>query len=288
MFDKVTLEIRGDLNPLKKRLLENPSCSSSVAFSGSRKKDSIHSVEFDSQNDLFALDQFLNVLAEYILERYEMSKMEHLLREEYPSLPLAGRREMLRCVKQFEDDCEIGREVRKQAILLSLYDYLRDNSEMLLEGFVTFRLREYESLLERLAERVAEACMTQREYEDFIGLLKYFVNLQENRPHLTHLVVVADGSYALLSEAGENITERCLAEFTEEDEIPEVADFDDLLISMLITLAPRNILLHNAEAFRNKELLNTMQRVFDGHFLCCKGCDLCRMWQAKKNQHTKA
>ncbi len=284
MFDKVTLSIRGDLNPLKKRLLENPCCSTSVTFSGKRKKDDIQHIYFDAGDDLFTLDQFLNVLAEYIIDRYEPRFIERLLQEGFPTLLPAGHREVLRSVKDFADDCEVGKSARKQSILLSLYDYLRDSSEMLLDGFVAFRLKDYEAILETLTERIVEECITQHEYEDFIGLLKYFVNIQENRPRLTHLVITADGSYALISETGENITERCLAEFIDSEEFPPDANFDDLLISMLITLAPQNIALHNSEHFRNKELLQTIKRVFDGHVTYCRGCELCSV---KSSTNTK-
>ena len=284
MFDKVTLGIRGDLKPLKKRILENPYCSASVTFAGKRIKDEIRYIYFETENDVFLLDQFVNLLAEYIIDRYEPQFIKRLLQEGYPTLSPVHQREVLHSAEHFADDPEIGRKARKQSILLSLYDYLREDSVMLLEGFVAFRLKDYEAILETLTERLVEECITQKEYEDFIGLLKYFVNMQENRPHLVHLVIIADGSYALLSETGENITQRCLADFIDVEDLSCRANFDDLLISMLITLAPENIALHNCEHFRNKELLQTIKRVFDGHLIYCAGCELCTVKSTKSTK----
>ena len=283
MFDKVTLGIRGDLNLLKKRILENPSCNTSVSFVGKRKKDEIHYIYFETKNDLYSLDQFLNVLSEYIIDRYEPQFIKRLLQEGFPTLSPVHQREVLRAAERFADDLEIGYQARKQSILLSLYDYLREDSVMLLDGFVAFRLKHYEAILELLTDRLVENCITQREYEDFIGLLKYFVNIQENRPHLVHVVISVNGSYTLVSESGENITERCLSDFVDCGNIPDNTNFDDLLISMLITLAPENIAIHNSEQIRNKELFQTIKRVFDGHLAYCTGCDIC----AVKNSKTK-
>lgn len=275
MFDKVTLGIRGDLNFLKKRIMENPNCIPAVSFAPSGNQNGNHYIYFEANDDLYLLDQFLNVLAEYIIDRYEAQMLKRLLHEDYPTLSPAQKREVLRGAELYTDDPEIGYSARKQAVLLSLYDYLREDSVMLLDGFVAFRLKEYESMLENMSERLVDGCITQREYEDFISLLKYFVNIQESRPSLTHVVVTVDERYELLSESGENITGRCLSDFVDCNDIPENANFDDLLISMLITLAPESIMVHNADQIRNKELFQTIRRVFDGRLAYCTGCDLC-------------
>lgn len=275
MYDKVTLGMRGDLNFLKKRILENSDCIRAVSFSPAEKKNEVHTICFRVNDDLFLLDQFMNVLAEYIIERYEPQLLSRLLTESYPQLSAAQKREVLRTKERCSDDPDIGYNARKQAVLLSLYDYLREDSCLLLDGFVSFRLKEYEMMLKTVCERLVEDCITRHEYEDFIGLLKYFVSIQEARPQLVHVLVTIDGRYELFAQNGENITERCLSDFIDVSDIPSNANFDDLLISMLITLAPKSIVVHNAEQIRNKELFQTIRRVFDGHLIYCTGCEIC-------------
>jgi hypothetical protein len=60
------------------------------------------------------------------------------------------------------------------------------------------------------------------------------------------------------------------------NEIPDgELNFDDLLVSTLITLAPKLITIHCISSFKNKELLETIKNVFTNRVLICNGCNLC-------------
>ena len=67
--------------------------------------------------------------------------------------------------------------------------------------------------------------------------------------------------YTVLDENNEDITEKCIADFGGVEETP-YENFDDLLISVLITLAPEKIVIHNGENIKNRELFDTIKRVF--------------------------
>lgn len=282
MYDKVTLGIRGDLNLLKKRMTQNNDCSRRILFFLSDKRDEPHTVEFTTENKPELLDSFLNILAEYIIERYEPQMAERIISEDYSYISPTQRRSVMRGISDLNDDTEIGYYPRKQAVLSSLYEYVASESNMFLEGFVSFRLKEYEQLLRAAVHRLAEECITQQEYNDFIDLLKYFVNIQEARPGLTHVIVGANGRYELFSEHGENITLRCMSDFVDVTDLPENINFDDLLISMLITLAPKSIIVHNAKLIKNKELFKTIDLVFDKKLVYCNGCEMCKTTQEVK------
>ncbi len=275
MFNKVSLGIRGDLNLFKKHISQCSVPGHQILFNSPQNKDELCVIEFVLNNDLKLLDKVLNTLSEYIIERYEQQFINRILSEEYTYLSPKQKREIISSISTISDDPVLGYRPRKQAVLLSLYDYLREDSFMLLDGFVAFRLKEYETLLGAAIKQLVEECITRHEYENFISLLKYFVNIQEPRPKLTHIYVLPDGRYELFSEQGENITKKCLSDFVDTDDIPENANFDDLLISMLITLAPKNIVVHNHKEIKNKELFTTITRVFDDKMLNCDGCSLC-------------
>ena len=58
-------------------------------------------------------------------------------------------------------------------------------------------------------------------------------------------------------------------------------NYDDLLVSSLITLAPRKVVIHSIGHFRNKELMETIKNVFYGRVIICQGCDVCSVRMAK-------
>lgn len=282
VYDKITLGVRGDINLIKNRLLSCPDCVFPISIEKNGENDEITYLYFDFDNNLYILDRYLNTIAEYIIDRYEIRFIKRLLSENHNYLAPAQKREVLKNIELFTDDPDIGYNARKQAILLSIYDYLKEDTTMLLDGFVSFRLKEYESILEEVIDRLIDNYVTQKEYEEFIGLLKYFVNIQEPRPKLTHIIVTIDGRYNLLDESGHNITSKCLSDFVdEEDNLTEI-NYDDLLISMLITLAPEKLVIHGSENIKNKELFTTIKRVFDNNLTYCTGCDICASKAADK------
>jgi len=114
----------------------------------------------------------------------------------------------------------------------------------------------------------------EREYREFIRLLRYFVDIQEPKFNAVHIIAGYDNKYVLLDENKNEITNECLQEFV--NDIPEgEINYDDLLVSSLITMAPRKLVIHGAKSFRNKELLETIKNVFWGKVVICSECELC-------------
>ena len=275
MFDRITLGIKGDSNLIQTRLYNHPECVFPISVSKDEAEKSVTYIEFDPADDTFILEQYVNVVAEYIIDRYETRLLRRILETTYQELSPIEKREILKSIETCSDDPEIGYNARKQAVFLSVYDYLRENKTMFLDGFVAFRLKSYESLLARLAERLVESYIAGKEYEEFVGLLKYFVNVQAPRPEGVHIFVCAKGGYRILDKEKNDITARCFADFLEGEVLLTEEAYDDLLISVLITLAPQKIFIHQKENIRNHELFTTISRVFDGQMVYCDGCPLC-------------
>jgi putative sporulation protein YtxC len=111
-------------------------------------------------------------------------------------------------------------------------------------------------------EREEELKIAEQEYNEFIKLLKYFVDIQEPKYEEIHITQNSDGTYKLIDEAGNEVHREYFDEFKREIEDSEV-NYDDLLISSLITMSPKKIIINNSESIKNKELLMTISKVFD-------------------------
>ena len=276
MQNRITLGLKGDVNFIQSRLYNHPECVFPISVSKDETSGSVTYIYFDPSDDIFVLDQYVNVVAEYIIDRYERRLLRRILDEDYSDFSSVSKREILKNIEYFSDDPEIGYGARKKTVLLSIYDYLKEDSTMLIDGFVAFRLKEYEELLSRLVDRMTQQYVAQKEYDEFIELLRYFVNIQQPRPSLVHIIVSPDGGYTLLNESGEDITARCFADFIEGEILLTEEAYDDLLISVLITLAPENVTVHNSTCIKNHELFSTISQVFDGKITYCRGCEICK------------
>ena len=105
--------------------------------------------------------------------------------------------------------------------------------------------------------------LIEKEYGEFIRLLRYFVEIQEPKVDEIHVVVGEDNRYVLLDSSLRIINNDLLEDLAREISDKEISH-DDLLISSLITIAPRKITIHESERIKNKELLITINTVFSG------------------------
>ncbi|HWI66538.1 MAG TPA: putative sporulation protein YtxC [Symbiobacteriaceae bacterium] len=163
---------------------------------------------------------------------------------------------------------------RKAEILHRLRDYLETADELVLEGFVTFRLRDYIEEVEDAVDRAVDDFLMEREYREFVRLLKYFVDVQEPRMDHVHVLIRPGGSFKLVDDQGCAIKSEYLEEFVVEMVESEV-NYEDLLISALITLAPKSVTVHADTVAERDESIETIKGVFGERVRMCYGCETC-------------
>ena len=165
---------------------------------------------------------------------------------------------------------------RKAQILHRLRDYLESADELVVEGFVTFRLRDVIEEVEDAVDRAVDDFLMEREYREFVRLLKYFVDVQEPRMDHVHVLIRPGGSFKLVDDQGCAIKSEYLEEFVVEMVESEV-NYEDLLISALITLAPKAVTVHAPATDERDESIETIKGVFGERVTMCVGCEVCTM-----------
>lgn len=221
-----------------------------------------------------------NALAEYIIKNYEIKMLTRIINTNYCYFSQEERKEILGIALKLlsgeqKDFIQCLFTLRRKNIIArKLIDYLNTENSILIDGFVNFRLKEYVKYLEEVIEKAVDEFLLQREYREFIRLLRYFVEIQEPKYDIVHVIATSDKKYALLDSEKREITNECIKDFICEITEGEI-NYDDLLVSSLITLAPRKIVIHCTGQIRNKELFDTITNVFVDRVNICKGCDLC-------------
>ncbi len=221
-----------------------------------------------------------NGLADYIIKEYEEKLLLRIINSNYCYFNSIEKKEILRLALLIikNDDKNFLNSLfqirRRNIIIKKLVDYFESSNKVILDGFVNFRLKDYIKDLEEIVDKAVDEFLTEREYKEFIRLLRYFVDIQEPKFNVIHVLVDYDYKYILLDEKKKEITNECIQEFMSD--IPEgEINYDDLLVSSLITMAPKKVIIHSANNFRNKELLETIKNVFWGKAVICPDCELC-------------
>lgn len=160
-------------------------------------------------------------------------------------------------------------------IIQKLQEFLDRHDEVVLEGFVQFRLKEYMEELEEAVDRAVDDFLQEREQKEFIELLQHFVRAQEPALPEAHVLLGADGQFQVLNENGETVGDKYLEEIVLETMQNETC-YDDLLISALITIAPRRLTVHCQPTQEREENMQTIKAVFGDSMRVCHNCSLCK------------
>lgn len=230
-----------------------------------------------------------NALADHVIEQYEEKLLNRIINSNYGYFTSVEKKEILRIsLKIIRNDDKVFFNTlfqirRRNLIIKKLMEYFEGSSSIILDGFVNFRLKEYIKELEDVIDNAVDDFLVEREYKEFIRLLRYFVEIQESKFNFIHVVMQYNENYILLDEKKREITNDCIQEFISE--LPETEiNHDDLLVSSLITLAPKSIIIHNWERFKNQKLLDTIKNVFSGKVVLCSGCAICEYSFAKSDR----
>ena len=162
---------------------------------------------------------------------------------------------------------------RKTSLVTQILSCLDHSSVFDIEGFLRFRAHEYKGEVNKAVEYALEEYVVEKEYMDFILLLKHFLDSQKPQLEYLHVGMTPEGKFHLYDNEGVKVTHLFLEDY-QLDNVHELG-YEDLLVSALIAVAPRQITLHiRYEGF--KDTLKTIRSVFGDRVRDCQGCPLCQ------------
>ncbi|WP_252225935.1 putative sporulation protein YtxC [Caldicoprobacter algeriensis] len=211
-----------------------------------------------------------DILSDFIVNDLQHMMIERIIEDEYFYFENEDReqirQEVLNAVfegKEYESLFNQLREKWHDPIRQRILEHLDTHNELIVEGFIRFRLKDFMKELIETVDKIVEELLVEREYNEFIKLLRYFVEIQEPKVREVHVLVDDDRRYILLDDSMRVINNDILKELAREISDTEMS-YDDLLISSLITIAPSKITIHGCDKIKNTELLNTINKVFRG------------------------
>jgi len=163
---------------------------------------------------------------------------------------------------------------RKNKVIDKISRCIEENDEINVSGFLTFRTKEINADLECIVDKVVEEYMVDKEYNEFIKLLKYFVDVQESKVSEVNILIEKNGNYNLRDEEGTDLVGNMITELPDV-KFDSKENQEELIISALITSAPKKIIIHCAENCKNKELIGTISKVFVDKVFYCDSCHEC-------------
>ena len=219
------------------------------------------------------IDYFENKIIKNILfsnyfyfENYELTKILNL------------------CEENICDDSEFSFQNRQILLFEDFFNYISSHKSIVLTGFINFRLNNYRNLLNELIDFSVNEFIIEKEYLEFVSLLKLYVNTQ---PSLTPIIHVISSDFGII------ILDKDLNVIEIDKNILDVKYLSDIsfsendfVLNTILNLLPQKIFLHLPKTDINQfEFINTLKLVFETRIVLCNDCNICNLY---KNLNTSS
>lgn len=243
-----------------------------------------HSGVFQDQDIISIFHyQLAELLSEIITLCWEGRLIRRRIEKEYRSMPandqlaIACRaREFMRQDNDNEALNMILKFGRKSRISNRISEYLHGSNTMNVDGMVNFRLKDYLREIRFAVDLAYEDLKNEKQFNEFVRLLKHYVDSQAPKVIEVHLMWPPAGTFSLWNEKGVSI-EHELNDICLTDLLDSGTSLDDILISLLINLAPRRLVFHAGQELPDNEPMRIIRRVFQDRLSVCGGCPRCRI-----------
>lgn len=226
------------------------------------------------------LGSLADLLTNCILLFYEPILLKRLLNFHYFYFDEFEKKQIEKnCYEHILSEENSSLKYRKEEIWTSVLSYIHENKSMILDGFVSFRLEQYHQTLEEIMDYSVNQYIIEKEYTEFINLLKLYIESKESISSIVHLVYT-NGESILLNQ-DKNII-RLEDNIFNAKYLSDISfSSNDYALNALLTLLPKKIEIHLIGY--EDEFINTLKLIFGTRISICTDCNLCRTYRVLNN-----
>lgn len=260
------------LNELKYSKLEN------IFFSENQFKHYKNIIIHYVGNDFPSFhSKISSILSFLVIDELEEDFLKHILLQNYFYFNNQERAQILSfCFDIFADDYINFFDKKFQILYNGFYDFIKDNKVIYLDGFIYFRLKEYFSILDYTVNNAVNHFLIEKEYLEFVSLLKLYINSQDSKCELVHLIY--SSSESILLDTNKNI----IAPDSDIFNAKYLSDIsfssNDFTLNSLLNLVPKKIYIHLIDNTID-EFIQTLELVFENRVNLCTDCNICEFYK---------
>ncbi len=160
----------------------------------------------------------------------------------------------------------------------AFYKYYLENNYVILDGFIRFRLNDYIKELDCVVDMCVNKFIIDREYNEFISLLKVYIQTTLPNSDVIHLIYKNQES--ILLDSSKNII-KFNNELSKQKYLSDISfSSNDLALNSLLTLLPNKLYIHLLDG--EDDFINTLKLIFESKVYICTDCDLCNLYKLNK------
>ena len=230
-------------------------------------------VHYTGDNESLFIYKLSDVLTKCIMRFYEKNIVKRVVNCDFFYFDSKEKNSIYNnCYEILDDKVSDDYALRREKIFVSLVDYISEHKFFILDGFVNFRLFEYNSLIEDTVDVAVNKYIIDKEYKEFIGLLSGYIHSQEPKTDIIH--VIYSNAEPILLDEKQNILV-----YDNQFEHPKyLSDITfsskDYCLNALLNLLPKKIIIHLL--VDEDEFVETLRLVFGNRLRICKECNICK------------
>lgn len=241
-------------------------------------------IHYNGNNINDFIDEISNILSLLVIENYEENIIRKTILNNYFYFNKSEIDKILEICDNLlsENNEDYSITDRLNLLYNAFKKYLLINKQIVLSGFINFRLKDYLSLLNSIVDIGVNKFIIEREYLEFISLLKLYINSQDSNFNIVHLIYTNTSS--ILLDENKNIINIDEEIFNAKYLSDITFSSNDYILNTLLTLLPKKIYIHLINSEIN-EFINTLQLVFENRIEICTDCSICKLY--KQNNLSK-
>ena len=220
---------------------------------------------------------FSNIVSNTIIKFYETNIIKNMISINYFYFTDLEQKEIFDIVNKYINNNEFKESsLRKNLIKSSCIKYFSDNKSLILDGFVNFRLKDYLKSIDSLVDMAVNKFVIDREYNEFIDLLKCYINSRDYKVNKVHLIyenqesILLDDNKKIINIDNSILNNKYLSDISFSS--------NDYTLNTLLTLLPKKIYIHLINK-KTDEFINTLKLIFDDRIYLCTDCDICNLYR---------
>lgn len=238
-----------------------------------------------NDNELF-INKISSILSLLVIDELEPYLLERIIKANYFYFDFNERKQILElCFEMTGNDFYDTFDKKLNSLFNSFYEFLLKNKSIVLHGFINFRIKNYLEILDNVVNEAVNSYIIEKEYLEFISLLRLYINSQKSGCELVHIIynneesILLDENKEIISVSKDALNTKYLSDISFSS--------NDYTLNSLLTLLPKKIYIHLIDCYID-EFITTLKAIFEEKVTICTDCDICRLYSSssKKNPNS--
>ena len=233
-------------------------------------------IHYTGNNDELFITKLSSLLSLLIVYELEDSILNQIIYKNYFYFSISERKIILNnCFNIMVDSKEYLKQ-KFNILQVSFKNILTENKNIFLNGYLNFRFSKYHNFLNSIVDEAVNTFIIEKEYKEFISLIKLYVNSQKSKINIVH--VIYSKNYTLILDENKEIISKYKNNFNAKFLSDISFSTNDYTLNTLLDLIPEKIYIHLIDNVID-EFVNTLNLIFEKQIINCTDCNICNLYK---------